>query len=97
VNIDLATHITAHTGPALNTALMAVATQTYQNYQSMSDITLLARCDGKQALAEACSYFASIAGAKNDAFREALLKAGVKLKGNQPESVVSDLLRRMQA
>jgi methylphosphotriester-DNA--protein-cysteine methyltransferase len=97
VNTDLGTHITAHTGPTLNTALMAIATQTYATYHSMTETTLLARCDGKQALAEACHYFSSIAGAKYDAFREALLKAGVHLTGSKPASVVADLLKRMHA
>jgi hypothetical protein len=95
VTLALQTHLTPQAATALNTDLLSEANSLFAKYGAMTDQVLLDRCDGKQVLAKASTYFALVAGVTHKSFREAVYHAGARSTESRAALTAADLLSRL--
>lgn len=66
----------------------------FTNYSKISNPDLLRRCDGKQVLSKAASYFASTAGVTAHTFKKALYKTAFSTPSSEASKLISNILTK---
>lgn len=79
---------------SLKNDLSIEAGKVFKNYSIISDDDLLRRCDGKQVLSKAASYFASTAGVSPHIFKKALYKHAFSIKTSEASKLISNILNK---
>ncbi|MGP2968357.1 hypothetical protein, partial [Serratia marcescens] len=62
---------------------------------TISDDDLLKRCDGKQVLSKAASYFANKAGVNAHTFKKALYKTAFSTQNSEASKLISIILNKL--
>lgn len=96
VTQDLANAMALPNNSQLQTDLTSEAQSIFMAYGASSGSELLRRCDGKQVLGKACSYFASLCGVNAKKFRDALYHAAISDKNSGIAILASDMINRLE-
>lgn len=76
----------------LNSTLSLATTEMFSNYANIDDELILRRCDGKQVFNRACTFFAEQAGAKKQAFKQAVFATAEKSANSRVSQISTQIL-----
>lgn len=79
----------------LKNDLLKESDKVFTNYSTISDDILLKRCDGKQVLSKAASYFANIAGVSAHTFKKALYKMAFSTQNSEASQLINIILNKL--
>lgn len=96
VEMQLTQILTSSNLEILNSLLASNAKSVFDLYALADEVTLRKRCDGKQVLGKACSYFGNQVGVTSKKFKEAIYHAAASSINSDVSKLTAELLHRLE-
>lgn len=79
----------------LKDLLSKESNEVFESYTKIDSTNLLKRCDGKQVLSKAASYFANQAGVTSYTFKKAIYKTAFSIERSDASMLVSEIITKL--